>query len=119
MPSVDSGLAAWLKGDALFTTATPGGVAWADRGVAVDRMLPVDLRAEAVAEATRIGVFMGSPHVKDVVEVLGRRRDLLGKVVTLTGDRLGYTSNGVPAFVCGVAENDNGTTTLQVLRKLS
>lgn len=118
MAAVASGLAAWLKADALFTSTVPGGVAWGARGVAADIQLPVDAKADARVEADRIASFMGSPAVKDSVEVIGRRRDLLGKSVTLKGDRLGYVAEGVAVFVIGVVETDFGTTVLTILRQL-
>lgn len=118
MPNVDSGFAAWLKDDALFTTTVPGGIAWGERGVAVDFLTAVDTKAEATVEGERIAAFMGFPVVKDAVAVKGQRRDLLGRVVNLTGDRLGYSASATAVFVCGVNEAENGTTVLSVLRKL-
>ena len=118
MPSVDTGLADYLKAESLFTTATPVGVAWGDRGFAFEMNTPIDNRTEAITAAGRFAGFMGGPMAKEAVEVLGRRQDLLGKAVAVTGDRLGYTSAGTTVFVIGVAETEIGSTILTVLRRL-
>lgn len=119
MPAIDSGLADWLKSPSLMTSAAAAGTAWGDRAVTIEQQSPIDLKAEAQTEAARIAAFMGGPLVKDRLLVKGRRRDLLHKVITATGTRLGYTLAGFVAFVIGVAENGDGTTSLTVLRKLT
>lgn len=118
MPTVDGGLAAWLKSPALVAVAAPGGVAWSSaQAVAVEFTSPNDVRADALTEAARTAALLGGPNVKDRVIVKGRRRDLLFKCVTIANSRLGY-AGGKRVFVLGVAENGNNTTTLTVLRKL-
>lgn len=117
MPSVDTGLADYLKANSLFTTAIPVGVDWGDRGFAYEITTPVDGRTAAIGAASRFAGFMGGPLAKENVEVLGRRQDLLGEVVAITGDRLGYTATPTVVFVIGVAETEVGTT-LTVLRRL-
>ncbi|MBA2717740.1 MAG: hypothetical protein H0U52_00665 [Chloroflexi bacterium] len=119
MPAIDSGLADWLKSASLNTSVAADGVEWGDRAVTIEQQSPIDLKAEAQVEAARIVAFMSGPLVKDRVTVKGRRRDLLHRVITATGNRVGYTLAGVVAFVIGVAENENGTTSLTVLRKLT
>lgn len=121
MPSVDGQVAAWLKSPALFTGASPGGIAWdATQGVDAEFMSPIDLRADAFAEAGRHAAFLQGPNVKDRILVKGARRDLLFKCVTVkeVRGRLGYGGAGKNVFVVGVQENENGTTSLTVIRKL-
>jgi hypothetical protein len=119
MPSVDGQLAAWLKSPALYYVMTPGGVAWGtDKAVDVEFMSPLDSRTDASFEGTRHETILTGPNVKERALVQGRRRDLLFKCVTLTNARLGYSGAGKKVFVIGVAENENNTTTLTVLRKL-
>lgn len=119
MPSVDSGLAAWLKERALYTAHVPAGAAaWGDRAVESEIISPLAMRVNAIAEATRQAAFLTGPNCKDRVVILGRRRDLLGKPVTLVGDRLGYEGAGAIAFVVGAQENDNGTTSITVIKRL-
>lgn len=120
MPAIDAGLSTWLKAESLVTSAVAGGVAWGDRAVTFAQLSALGIKADAATEAARTIAFMSGPLVKDRALVVGRRRDLLLKVVTITTRtaRLGYDTAGVIAFVIGVAENDNGTTSLTVLRKL-
>ena len=117
--TVDAGFAAWLKSESLFVSAAPANAAaWAGRGEESEvRSLLVN-KADALAEAARQAGFLGGPNARDRHVVPGARKDLLGKTITIRGDRLGYTAAGVPAFVLGVVENDNGTSTITVLRKL-
>lgn len=118
--SVDAGVVDWLKNGALFVTSVPAGAAaWAGKGVESEIVSPIVARAAAVTEADRQSAFLSGPNVKDRVLVLGWRKDLYGKPITIKGDRLGYTPAGVVAFVLGVEEQDNGTTVLTVLRRLA
>jgi hypothetical protein len=119
--SVDLEQAAWLKSPALYALATPTGVAWgAARANDVEFTSPIDSRANALTEAGRTAALLGGPNVKDRVIVKGRRRDLLFKCVTVLFGRLGYVTSGTPrkVFVIGVAENENGTSSLTVIRSL-
>lgn len=120
MPSVDGQLAAWLKSESLKTIATPGGVAWpTDRSAAIELLSPILSRTDAFNEAARMAALVGGPLVKDRILVKGRRRDLLFKCISLTGNRKGYSSTPKNVFVIGVTENDNGSTHLVVLRSLA
>ena len=69
------------------------------------------------AEAARQLAFQTGPKVRDTAIVAGRRRDLIGKVITGQIGKLGY-DDGVPAFVIGAAEQTDGTTVLTILRRL-
>lgn len=118
---VDLQQAAWLKADSLDVLAVPAsGVSWgATRANDVEFTSPLDVRADAVTEAARTMAVIGGPNVKDRVIVRGRRRDLLFKCVTIQFARMGYSLLGTQCFVIGVAENDDNTTTLTVIRKLT
>jgi hypothetical protein len=118
--SVDSGFASWLKGGALWLTVLPANAAaWAGKGVESEIVTPYATRADALVAGAAQADILSGPNVRDAVEVLGARKDLLGKLITLKGDRLGYTSAGVYALVLGVEEQENGTTILTVLKRLS
>lgn len=123
MADVDSGLADWLKSAELVTTAQPtGAVGWGDRAIDVSISTPIAARADAVAEGGRVVGFLAGPNVRDRLVVPGRRKDLLGRALTLksrAASALGYEGPGAVVFVLGFTENDNGTTTLIVLRRLS
>lgn len=117
---VDAATAEALKAPALYVTATPAGAAeWGDLAVDSEIISPFALAADATNEATRQAAFLGGPLVQDTHLVAGARRDLFGEFVRLTGDRLGY-QNGAFAFVIGVTEaEDRTTTTLTVVRPLT
>lgn len=117
--SVDSGFASWLKGGALWLTVLPANAAaWSLRGVESEIVTPFSTRADALASGAGQADLLSGPNVRDAVEVLGARKDLLGKVIVIRGDRLGYTAAGAYALVLGVEEQDAGTTILTVLRRL-
>lgn len=118
MATVDQGYAAWLRSDRLQSVATAASVdAWGARGAAIEALTPFADAAGAAAELARLQAFHAGPIVRDKAVVPGERRDLLHRCITLVGGQLGYDA-GVPAFVIGVAEQDNMTTVLTVLRRL-
>lgn len=118
MPNVDPGYANWLKSDALYAIA--GGAAAATFGdLAQDSgiLSSIATASNALTEATSQAAFLSGPIVRDKHVVNGRRRDLIGKLVTLVNPRLGY-AGGLAAFVVKVEEADPGnTSTLYVLRR--
>lgn len=118
MPAVDPAYGQWLKDEALFLRARPAGApAWGDRGVSLKAISPLALRDDAIAEANRQALFLAGPLVRDRVTVPGARRDLVGRVVRITGDRLGYDV----ARICLVLGADEGAadTVLTVIRSLA
>lgn len=117
---VDSGFADWLKRGALYLTAAPTNAAqWPGaKGVATEIVSPFATRAAALIEAGRQAEFLKGPNVRENVTVKGARKDLIGRAINLTGDRLGYSSAATAVFVLGAQEQDNGTTVLTVLRRL-
>lgn len=120
MAVVDSGVAAWLKSDARNVGATVAGAAaaWGDRALDSRVVSPLALKADAQALATAQAQFLAGPLARDRVVVKGARKDLVGRLVTLVGDRLGYDV-GPSVFVIGAQEADQGgTTELTVLKRL-
>ena len=121
MPAeVDLTVADYLKAPALFIgAASPSPVAWGARGIDSEIISPLYNPEGATNEAARQAAFLAGPLVEDTVVVDGARRDLMGKTVTIAGDRLGYTEAGKVAFVLGFTERADGQTELVVLRSLA
>lgn len=118
MPAIDPAYGQWLKAEALYVRATPlGGPAWGDRAVSIKALSPIASRDAAGAEAERQLSFLAGPLVRDRVTVSGARRDLIGRAVTITGDRLGYDQPRM-CFVIGIEEGATETV-LTVIRSLS
>lgn len=118
MPNVAVPVADYLKNVALFTAADASGVAWGERGLETEIISPLYNKADADAEAAREVAFLSGPLVEDVITVPDARRDLMHRTIEAVGDKLDYDA-GVPVFVIGYAELDNGTTELIVLRSLA
>lgn len=119
MATVEAGYAAWLKTDARYVGATIAGAkaSWGDKAISSTVISPLAFKADAQAEAIKQAQFLAGPIARDKAIVKGYRKDLIGQLVTLFADRLGYEP-GPSVFVVGAAENDNGTTTLTVLKRL-
>lgn len=119
MATVEAGYAAWLKTDARYVGATIAGAkaSWGDKAINSATISPLAFKADAQAEATRQAQFLAGPIARDSVVIKGYRKDLIGRLVTVFSDRLGYDA-GPSAFVIGASENANGTTTLTVLKRL-
>jgi hypothetical protein len=118
---VDPGYGAYLKAPARYINAAVGTAAatWGDKAITSTIVSPISLAADAQTEATRQAQFLAGPIARDSHLVKGLRRDLIGKLITLQGDRLGYDGAGALAFVIGAAESsDVRTTTLTVLKRL-
>lgn len=119
--TVDSGYAAWLKTDARYATATVAGAsaAWGDKALDSKIISPLANQSDAVTEGAAQAAFLAGPLARDSVVVPGLRKDLLGRLVTITADRLGYEA-GADVFVIGVRESDSSRmTTLTVLKRLT
>ncbi|HEU4958958.1 MAG TPA: hypothetical protein VFT56_01005 [Sphingomonas sp.] len=115
--SVEQDYAAYLKADALYVTAAaPDAGRW-PAGKQIEVTSSMATVAGGQAEAVRQATFQGGPKVRDQAVVVGRRRDLIGRVITGVAAALGYDA-GVPVFVLGAAEQPDNTTTLTVLRRL-
>lgn len=119
-PTVDAGYASWLKAPSrtVGATITGAAAAWGDKAVDSTVVSPLALKADAQAEATYQAQFLAGPIARDTVLVKGLRADLIGRLVTIVGDRLGY-EDGADVFVIGAKESDRvQTTSLTVLKRL-
>lgn len=116
--TIDSGYAAYLRADALYVDVADAQAALWPNGRKLTAISPFATRDAALAEGARRAAFLGGAKVQDKVVVPGRRRDLLGRVVALTGQRGGYSAEPVAALVIGYQEQAE-TTTLFVIRRLS
>jgi hypothetical protein len=118
--AIDPVYAQWLMGPGLWHVGSdaPLLARWGDKAQVSERMTTLADKAEAVAEAARQIAFLGGPLVIDEHVLAGSWGDRLGQVITITGDRLGYTA-GIGVFVIG-AEDDRATGLSQVtvLRRL-
>lgn len=115
--AVDTTFASWLKSDALYVSSAPASAGvWGDSAQASTLVSPLALKADAEAEAARQSTFLAGPLVVDEHDVQGARKDLIGRTITITGDRLGYEQGRV-AFVIG-AQEGAGITTLTVITRM-
>jgi len=119
MLNVDAGYAEWLKSDSRITLAPAlGAEQWGDTALDSSVVSPLAFKADAQAEAAYQASFLAGPLARDIVLISGLRKDLIGRLVTIHGDRLGY-ENGADVFVIGAAEGDTvRVTTLTVLKRL-
>lgn len=122
MSTVDPPFAQWLQAQADYVVrADDAGVTrWAATGVTSERLTGIALPADAAAEADRqLAFFSRGPFAVDVHQVQGTDwHGELGRVVSLTIDRLGYSS-GIDVMVIGVdVDRSTGLTDLTVLRSL-
>lgn len=120
MATVDPGYASWLKVQARYvgTTITGAKTAWGDSALDSSVVSPLAFKADAQTEATAQATFLAGPLVRDKILVTGLRRDLMGRIVRVNGDRLGYEA-GADVLVIGTQESDAARTTiLTVLKRL-
>lgn len=120
MTAVDPVYAQWLQSEGLWQVSEDGTLKgrWGDMAQTSERMTTIAQKTDAAAEAVRQLAFLGGPLVIDEHVLVGEWGAYLGRVVTLTVDRLGYDS-GVDVFVIG-AEDDRaaGTSRVTVVRRL-
>lgn len=120
MATVDPVYAQWLQSDGLWLVQDDATLTarWGNRALTTQRMTTIANKADAVAEATRQLAFMGGPHVIDEHILSGEWGDYVGRVITLTGSKLGYDA-GVEVFVIGAEDNRaTGLSTVTVIRRL-
>lgn len=120
MSAVDPGIAAWLRGGALFASSSDAPVAAAFGASAIETEIrtPLATKAGAEAEAARQLAFLKGPLVEDTAVIPGLRADLIGQAITLRGTELGYDT-GKAVFVIAAEEADAADlTVLRVLRRL-
>ncbi|KKC27461.1 hypothetical protein WP12_03480 [Sphingomonas sp. SRS2] len=109
-----------MQADALYATSADGLLAsrWPTQAIETEAISPFAHKSAGVDEGGRQLAFLGPPKVGDAHVVHGRRRDLVGTVVTLTIDSLGYDA-GVACYVIGADETQvPGCTVLTVLRRI-
>lgn len=113
--------ALWLQSQALFAVDQDGAIdaAWGDDAPASEAVTAIALASEAATEADAQLTFLGQPFAVEVHELKGRLAPYIGKVVTITGEKLGYDA-GLEVFVLG-ALDDRGTgmSKATVLRRLT
>lgn len=117
---VEPSFGEWLQSEALYATSVDATLAarWPTQAIESETISPFAGPEAGADEATRQIAFLGEPKVSDAHVVPGRRRDLVGRVVTLTIDRLGYDA-GVNCLVIGADETQvAGHTVLTVLRRI-
>lgn len=120
MPLVDSDFSAWLRDEARFTTAqnasVPSGLQTG--GPESEMVSALAFLSNAQAEAARQIAILGFTIAIDEHLIDGQRMDLLGLPVTLTAPYLEYDA-GATVFVIGAEENDDDTTRLTVVRRIT
>ena len=117
--TIASGYAQYLKSAALYASAdvTDALAKWGSKATTSTIISPIAFKSDAQAEAARQATFLAGPLARDAHVVKGQRSDLIGQIVTLYGDRLGY-EGGASALVIGAVEAETGdTTTLTVLKR--
>ena len=120
MTAVDPVFAQWLQDTALRHVGSDATLAarWGATAATSERVTTIALLADAEAEAIRQLAFLGGPLVQERHLVAGAHAGLLGQVVTLTIDQLGYDA-GAEVFVIGAEDRlAAGVSWLTVLRRL-
>lgn len=116
----DSRLATALQSASSRAVATPAGAGkWPAQGRAIESLSPFATAAGGQAEADRQAAFFDGPLVRDRIVVPGIVRGLVKRCIRVTAPGLDYPEDGSLAIVLGAAEQQNGTTVLIVLRKLT
>ncbi len=120
MAAVDAGYAAWLKSQARYVTAHITGSETAYPAGTVDSEIisPIGAKADAEAEVVRQAQFLAGPIARDTHVMVGQLSHLVGTLVSITGDRLGYEDGRLCFVVEAREEQDRATTILSVLTRL-
>ncbi|MCX7284412.1 MAG: hypothetical protein NTX28_10265 [Novosphingobium sp.] len=120
MTTVDPVFAQWLMDQARWHVAEDATLKtrWGETAETSERVTTIATKADAEAEAARQLDFMGGPLVEDEHLLKGQWAGFLGRVITLTIDKLGYDA-GIDVFVIGVEDDyAAGTSRVRVLRRL-
>jgi hypothetical protein len=122
MSAVDPLYAQWLMAETLWAVSADVTLAgrWGSTGQTTERATTIANKADALAEAARQIAFLsgGGPLVIDEHQLLGEWCGYLGRVITITGDHLGYDA-GLAVFVVGVQDDPaTGLSTVTVIRRL-
>lgn len=118
--AVPTTLAEWLKSTALYVSTSNATLAASllTSGLDSEIVSPLAASADATNELARQMSVLGGPLAIDRHVIKGARRDLICKPVQIFGDRLGYAA-GPTVFVVDVDEQEDNTTALLVVRRLS
>lgn len=118
--AVQSAYGAWLKSDALYSTSVVAGAAasWGNKAVTTTVISPLVSKADADAECARQAAFLSGVRAQDTAVVKGQRRDLIGKAITLNGDRLGYEAGAIVFVIAADETAIVGCTVLKVIKRL-
>lgn len=122
MTTVDPVFAQWLMARCQWAVSTDQDVAdrWGATALTKERQTTIATKADAEAEAARQLAFMGGggPMAIDDHVLLGQWARYRGRVITITGKRLGY-AGGADVFVLGAQDvQATGTSVVTVLRRL-
>lgn len=115
--AVDAPTAEWLRSPGLSVVSS-GAAAWGDIAATSEIGCCLSDIADAQAEADRQRAFFGAPRAIETLMVPGAMLSLLGRAVTIFADAEGYRAGSI-VFVIGVAERDDGMSTLTVIRRLA
>lgn len=118
--AVDPLFAQWLQAEALWAVREEAvrKARWQDSGRIGERVTTIAGKADAETEGDRQLAFLGGPHAIEEHELVGAWAGYLGRVITLTIDKLGYEA-GLDVFVLSAADNHaTGLSTVTVLRRL-
>lgn len=122
MSAVDPIYAQWLMAQALWQVSADAtlNARWGATAQTTERVTTIATEADATAEAARQIAFLGGngPLAIEEHELVGEWAQYLGRIITLTIDRLGYDA-GLNVFVIGAQDNRGaGTSILTVIRRL-
>lgn len=120
MATVDPVYAQWLQADGLWLVQDDATLKarWGTRALTTQRMTTIANKVDVIAEAARQLGFMGGPHAIDEHTLSGEWGDFIGRVITISGPKLGYGA-GVDVFVIGAEDNRaTGLSTVTVIRRL-
>lgn len=121
--AVDPVFAQWLQGYPLWASRVHDSSAalWGARGITTERATGIATRADAEAESDRqLNFFSRGPFGVDEHQLQGTdwQRDI-GRIITITGDQLGYGA-GADVFVLEVeADRAAGISVVTVLVPLA
>lgn len=122
MAVVDPIFAQWLMAPALWRVSADAtlNARWGASAQTTERVTTIANGADVAAEAARQIAFLGGngPLAIEEHELVGEWAQYLGRIITLTIDRLGYDA-GLNVFVIGAQDNRGaGTSILTVIRRL-
>lgn len=120
MTTVDPVFAQWLMDHARWHVAEEATLKarWGETAETSERVTTIATKADAEAEAARQLAFLGGPLVEDEHLLVGEWGAYLGRVITVSIDKLEYDA-GIDVFVVGVEDDRSaGTSRVRVLRRL-